>query len=278
MMQSEIHRKISSNSEDNLTSYFCSAFRYFANNEVLIEFLREASKINGQKLILSEIKNIQVYFWPKFNFPETRNRESDVILIFEEDGGRIVAMVIEAKYNSGLSNMPDEINEDRKKYNKNTITLGHQLSDEYCGIMCGQWLSDGLEGQLIQADWKLLVYITSNYEFPLDDIDQAIINIKRRKCKNTKHYCSSSVFEIYWLSWRTLYALLKQYKENHSQRYLSSEENYFFDLFEILDLRDLKEFKIFEALAPVADYEGYFLADCWGNYAAIPEYASFLKI
>ncbi len=119
------------------------------------------------------------------------------------------------------------------------IKYGHQLADQYCGIMCGKWaLTENGKTELANSDTKVLLYINAHYELPEADLREAINAIEKRM----KKHCVQKGMEcqinaenyIFWIGWRDLYNIIK---DSHS-KYTCGELNYLIDLEELLEIRD----------------------------------------
>lgn len=190
MFSAEVHGKVSITNpphqrmEDVLTSYVFSLFRYLNNLQAPLAFLREAKNLNDEKLEFDDLVSAQVYFWPRFNFPGIGFREPDVLLLLEEKGGGKIAAVIEAKYYSGLSNRVNDENgieeEDQSATTGPIFHYGHQLADQYCGVMCGRWNDEEVQNKLSQVNKKVLLYVTTHYELPSADLDEAAETILQK--------------------------------------------------------------------------------------------------
>lgn len=278
MLAAEIYGKMSGGNpahermEDILTSYVLSLFRYLNKLKIMEGFLRKARNIDGHNLTVAKIKSGDVFFWPLFNFGGTNSREPDAFIGLEEENGRKTAIVVEAKYDSGLSNVlgkgkPSEENEVKKlleKESKSLIKFGHQLADEYCGLKCGKWVFRKIHSKCdpqvyrTQAERKCLLYITSHYEFPKGDIKEVIEASKdTNRCKRASESCAVNAGkEIYWVGWRDLYAIIEemgmlQIPSKALTDYTAAEQYLISDLAEVLRIRGLQTFDPFRELKPV---------------------------
>lgn len=267
MLAAEIYGKISLNNppyqrmEDVLTSHVFSLFRYLKNLQLPTSFLREALNLRGEKLILNDLVSAQVCFWPRFSFPCIGFREPDALLLLEDISNGKVAAVIEAKYGSGLSNRGNNENDaEEDKEPSESFHYGHQLADEYCGVMCGLCNSgEEVQKELAQVNRKVLIFVTAHYEIPITDLEEAVDTIRKRaksKCTGKGIDCwKSCKTAIYWVGWRNLYTLINQ----HLVDYTGGELSYIKDLQEALELRNLQPFKKpFNNLFDVDEYERLF--------------------
>jgi len=250
--------------EDVLTSNVLSIFRYLNNMRVPTEFLRQSRNINGSTLNIGEIKRSVVYFWPYFCFEHTSKREADALLVVEEQPGNKTAIVVEAKYLSGLSNYYQNIEEyegdkniNRNKMIEQPVLLGHQLADEYCGVTQGMW-QEKITKELEQVHKRILLYITSDYETPLIDFREAISEIGSRKYQN-----STFETELYWIGWRNLHTILKNEFSRNYPEYSNGDKNFLEDLRKVLEQRKLIEFKLLEKLSQVDKYTRFHNTTLW---------------
>lgn len=260
MLVAEIHGKISPNypphqrMEDVLTSNVLSMFRYLNDIRLPIAFLCQAKNLKDQKLVLPDLNVAQVIFWPKFSFYSLGYREPDCLLLFDGTDCCRTAVIIEAKYDSGLTNIDNGNEEESNVVKEDSFIYGHQLADQYCGMFCGRWnLYGDINNKLTQAGRRVLIYLTAHYEFPQTDILDALKSIKKRVCKEKKAACwENAESNIYWISWRNLYTLIGQY----ISQYTGGERNYLRDLQDLLEVRNLLPFRDpFKELKDVDVYE-----------------------
>ncbi len=191
MLAAELYRKISPTNpphqrmEDVLTSYVFSLFRYLNDLSVPLAFLQCAQNLDERNLALHQINEVSVFFWPRFTFGTSRFREADVLLLLTHLKKGRTAVVIEAKYDSGLTNRSDGVtdgDESMDEQSETPICYGHQLADEFCGIKCGSWQSEEIRQNIHQAERKLLLYVTGNYEMPKTELQEAVRHIEKRRC------------------------------------------------------------------------------------------------
>lgn len=289
MLAAEAHGKISDTSppnqrmEDVLTSNVLSMFCYLSNLRIPTRFLSMATNLKDENFNISPLKIIRISFWPRFFLGSTRSREADALLILEEENGMRSAAAVEAKYESGLSNLFQTYRDTGKEQDGSddaaVIPLGHQLADEFCGIKCGHWdLPDAVGNELEAVQRKVLLYITANYDIPKVDIKEAWDKIRiSRKCIGSQKECSPES-DIYWVSWRGLYRILQEEKVQGFPGYSIGEHNYLADLIEILALRGLQTFEPFKSLDAVDPYSRFFtLPALFDKLTPVDGYNSFFK-
>jgi len=220
--------------EDLLTSDVFGTFRYLAPNSALIPCFKSAKNINNQNpVFLDDIVEADYYFWPKTT---TLNREPDVLLLLTKKDKSQVAIVVEAKYLSGKSNV--------SKIDPTDELLGDQLYDQYCELQRNNLLSVipwCYERSFLDESpsfnckkWpdnvlKYLFYVTSHNAFPTIDIEQSIRDLPPDDQHN-----------VCWLSWQQIYCTLKEHLPKLTQRY---ENLLVYDLLALLTRRRLKPFK-----------------------------------
>jgi len=278
MLAAEIHGKVSDSNppnqrmEDTLTSSVFSVFRYLNNCELLSKYLSKACNIHNKYLEFAEIDRAWIYFWPLFKFQGTGFRQPDALLFLQTKHGEKLAIVVEAKYEYGLSNILSKGStntEDNIVKKDADISFGHQLMDEYCGLKCGIWLFTESyldfdpQKELFETNQKYLLYVTANYEIPANDILEGLKTSPRFKhCVYTNENCSySAEEEVYWVSWRDLWMIIDEIgftKNNACIKYSVGERNLIRDLSQFLEVRELQPFNPFEKLAPLQIYQSRF--------------------
>ena len=180
------------NREDVLTSMFFGAFRREPTGKGILKFLNEAERILGSKPDFAkccQVKYGDYEFWPQWPSQDIGSCEPDVVITINRDGGKPLYVLIEAKYDSGISSLatPDG-------------TIKHQLAKEWCYLKR-------------EADWKKaepwMIYLTKDFgsSGPKKAIQEALdeVKVKQSEAANDIH--------ISWLSWRSL---SKLYDDNES--------------------------------------------------------------
>jgi len=235
--------------EDVLTSYIFSAFRYLNDQSVPLAFLSKAKNLSGQNFILKQVSDIYVFFWPCFSFGNGRFREADVLVLISKSSGEKVAVIVEAKYESGLSNLASvgmDLAHSQEFQVLNSVQFRHQLADEFCGIQCATFLAPEIRQKLEGVHQRLLLYVTANHVIPKLEIGEGIEEIRKRPC--SKPECVKKAEEnIYWVSWRHLHQILSDSRVYAP--YSMGERNFLFDLRRVLELRELDWFSPFTNLS-----------------------------
>lgn len=285
MLAAELYGKLSPTKpphqrmEDVLTSYVFSLFRYLNDLSFPLAFLQCAQNLGGRNLALDQINEVSVFFWPRFTLGTSRFREADVLLLLAHPKKGRTAVVVETKYESGLTNRSDGVTDGDESMDEQSETpdcYGHQLADEFCGIKCGSWLSEKICQNIHQTERKLLLYVTGNYEMPKTELQEAIRHIEERKCGKKRERTDCRIEaerDVYWVSWRHLHKILSDSTVHGS---LSAGESIMLrDLLSILELRELNWFSTpFANLHPIDAYESFMKADFWSWLQPVHEYKS----
>lgn len=278
MLQAELKGKLSPSRaphermEDVLTSYVFSLFRYLEDPLAPTEFLRRAHSLAGVPLDLAPLESAAVFFWPRFLLKDGRAREADVLMCLTQMGAPPLGVVVEAKYESGLSNIADPGAETGANVEAEAGTAGqllrNQLADEYCGIKCGTWGAE-IQRQLAGCRQKVLLYVTGDYVLPHAELAEAIKDIAGRRCDQAKDCAAEAERNIFWLSWRALHALLTE--DRLWETYRSAGKRLLEDVRSVLELRNLAAFTPFRSLVPIAEYRR--LWRLWCGLSPTEEYA-----
>ncbi|MEW6546787.1 MAG: hypothetical protein AB1446_07725 [Bacillota bacterium] len=271
MLAAELHGKVAAN-EDILTSHVFSIFRYISDLSIPLAFLSCARNLHNQALSLDSLAEAEVVFWPRFSLRGgSRWREADALLRLTDAQGRRVAVVVEAKCHSGLSNVPGGGVGGEEKSPEDDLarsTFGHQLADEFCGIKCGDW--QGLEHPLKPGEARFLIYVTQHYEMPRPELEEAVTEITKRPCQgpDCRLHAENS---IYWVSWRDLHGVLSQGNRlkycNHGQGRLLG------DLRQVLEARGLMRYSLsLSRLATPGAYERICQYGFWSRLVSVGTY------
>ncbi|HHV15313.1 MAG TPA: hypothetical protein GXX58_01890 [Gelria sp.] len=295
MLAAELHGKISDRNisdrmEDVLTSYVMSLFRYLNNLYIPLLFLSQARNLHGEFLHIGKtLSAVELFFWPKFSLNDKSSREPDALLVFSENLSNCdIAIEIEAKYLSGLSNIyTPEFDEDmdEDKGELEFLKYGHQLADEYCGLYCGNWnLETDTQKRLSLSERKYLVFITGHYELPRQDLLDAVYEVEQRKCYNTEINCGLNPGEnIFWVSWRQLSEILETESLAGYPDYSQGEINLLEDIRNMLIGRGLVPFTVWQNLQPVMVYKSFWERKAgidggyWAGLEVVSGYIPFLK-
>lgn len=244
MLAAELYGKVSirlTASEDVLTSYVLSLFRYLSDMRVLEDWLRRARNVAGQSLPIDRFTHADVAFWPRVRLPDGREREPDAVLALGDASGHHSVLVVEAKFHAGLSNQgpgsPLDQDDNAGGLNGETQLAGHQLADALVALSHGMWKRPKVIGQwLTKADATAVLYITAHHAMPVEDIP-------------------GSAADVYWLSWRALAEVLEQHGKGRYVGYSPGERNLLNDVYAILRRRKLLSFvNYLEELEPVEPY------------------------
>lgn len=254
MFAAEENGKISTlRSEDVLTCYVFSLFRYLNCFNVPTDFLCHARNLAGELLALKTPTAVKVKFWPKFSLTNGASfREADVLLLLTDEESVLTAILIEAKLHSGLSNGEGlsslGCQEHCASLNE-TINPGHQLADEYLGLTRNEWrIEPPLREALDKTHQRRLVYVTANHEMPQNDILEAISRFRDSADKKRARY------EIFWVGWWHLHKVIGMELNSKFSPYSTAERHLLEDVYRALSIRGLSQFHPFSCLDSVAGY------------------------
>ena len=197
MTIAEIHGKISSigsnlsdRMEDLLTSDTFGCMRYLPPETLLIPFLNKACSLWGNTLSIPEkIVDVHCLFWPWINTINRKPCEPDVVIGFELHDNQMHLVMIEAKYNSGLSSEEDE-----------GSNPNDQLARELDNLDVVSPNSFGWKKQYDVIS-RTLVFITTDIGIPRKTMEQSYAEYQKKR--NTTR-------NIYWVSWSSLTSILEQ--------------------------------------------------------------------
>lgn len=172
------------NREDALTSMFFGAFRREPTGRGILKFLNEAERILGSKPDFAKCCPVtydDYKFWPRWDRQENiASCEPDVVITINQNEGKPLYVLIEAKYDSGISSpaTPDG-------------PINHQLAREWCHLK--------READRKKAEpW--MIYLTKDFgsSEPRKAIQEAVGEIKVKQSE------VETDIRISWLSWRSL--------------------------------------------------------------------------
>lgn len=196
MTIAELHGKLSPDRlngchdrmEDLLTSDVFGTMKYAGWQFGFMEWLRSAtSPIDGASAALvlpkdDEINRLHYAFWPTL----INGREPDLLIGIESFNGKIVQIMVEAKYLSGASDVTLQDTETTFYYS------GNQIADQVNDF---PKTFPELNGKTIVACIHL--YVTAHYSCPTDVYENAIKFIEKID------------IPLYWLNWQSLPAFLR---------------------------------------------------------------------
>ena len=178
-------------------------------------------------------------------------READVLLLCEEENSEILALLVEAKHESGLHNLERDTEGEAEE---GFASSGHQLADECAALSSPVWhLPDEAMQAFQQARRRLLLYVTAHYELPRADLEEAVRVAGAGQGGGVAG--PQPATDLYWVGWRDLHTLLVNAGAAGFPGYSLGERNFLEDLREVLALRRLCDFQPFLGLKPVAAYE-----------------------
>jgi len=167
------------NMEDILTSTVFGVLQYLAPEDGLLPFLSEAVTLDGDRPLAhltSDARIARFDFWPWISEKGCAGCEPDVLLRLDPPSGRLVWVMIEAKYWSGKSSGEDS--EPGRPFD--------QLAREWDNLV-------HIAGD--EAD-AVLVYLTADVGIPQDEIEASLAEYRQKRQGLPPTIC--------WLSWRHL--------------------------------------------------------------------------
>jgi hypothetical protein len=278
MLIAELRAKISGGAppsdrlKDVLTLHVFSPLRYFGIVEELIDFLEAARNVSGDRLGLRPVEGVETFFWPRLALGG-RRREPDVLLLVSHGGTRRTAIVVEAKYQSGPSDleMVDGAKGDVVD-NESVGISGDQLADDFLALKHGEWWCFQERAlprpvSLMAEDTRRVLYVTTHYEMPVDVIRRAIEAVGADEARLAEQ-------SLFWVGWRELARILEE--TARSARDVGPLSRLLRDVHGVLKLRRLEPFRgIARELPAVFPYTRALAPrETWQNLVPVGEYES----
>lgn len=228
----ELHGKISATAtnlsermEDLLTSDTFGCMRYVPADRALVPFLRVAQSLDGELLAISDdVVRVRYSFWPWLTSPQAIPCEPDVVLGIEMPENQVHVVLIEVKYLSGLSSEEDNREEPNDQLARELDNLDAIVPSDL-----------GWSHQL-KVVRRSLVFVTQDMGIPRELIAQSLSEYQRKRNRET---------DVYWLSWRSLPAILESSLENE----INEERRVVLE--DMLKLLVRKELTVFLGVEPV---------------------------
>ena len=205
----ELKNKVPQNSsfiyaEDVLTSTVFGNIRYFKNQEILVNFLNEATDINDNYPKIEYENIFEIEFWKKYSsLNSSKINKPDLILL-----NKNYVILIECKYFSIL-NEENDIQYNKYHYNNQLLRYSTIINEYY------QNRSN-----------KMIIFLTNDNILPLDLLNKTVEKLDPQ-------------IKLYWLSWNKIYKTMR----NHDINCLEINEKYLYnDLMEFLKKRNLTGF------------------------------------
>lgn len=221
MMLAELHGKVSesvSGSEDVLTSYVFGVLETLDPEDLLLPWLRRATRLDGSSLVIPPCSLALFQFWPTLESRVlTRRVEPDVVVTLKDDFGVTTLILIEAKFRSGPSGLP----------------TGPECS-EVTGQLGQEWIALGelpaweAPGSPVKVRRRILLYVTADPGRPSAVMQQMVDEFAKRGIDAT-----SFRENLYWVGWRDLSLVIDE---------RSCDRKFILRLQELLDHRHLKVF------------------------------------
>lgn len=191
-MLAELHRKVPESvfgSEDVLTSYVFGVLETLHPEDLLLPWLRKATRLDGSSLAIPPCSLALFRFWPTLRSRAiTRDVEPDVIITLRDNSGVVTLILVEAKFRSGPSGWPTgpECSEVTGQLGREWIALSELPS----------WESPG---NPVKVRRRILLYATADSGRPAAVMQQMVDDFAKTGIDAT-----SFRENLYWLSWREL--------------------------------------------------------------------------
>ncbi|MCA9923384.1 MAG: hypothetical protein KC421_13475 [Anaerolineales bacterium] len=212
--------------EDLLTADVFAAFRYLPSDIGIIGFLRSIPGLESLIEKPDEHSTCTFHFWP---VGSAIGREPDVLLELEING-RILHIIIEAKYYSGPSDKDDE----EIEINGDPQRVGNQLGDQLHDLEYGVYRifqGSSRNTQLIlnsrQAN-RFLIYLTAHAVKPTYELSRV------------SSYYQQAESKLFWSSWYHVHDYFRSLRPQLAQF------PYSYILADVCALLDRKEFVTFQ--------------------------------
>jgi hypothetical protein len=205
--------RVHDRSEDLLTSDVFGTMQFVSDPSPFLAWLGQAVFVFDAERTLATMLPIdapattQMRFWPRF----ANRREPDVAILAEGSGGRVCLLVIEVKYESGLSNF----DVDSTSGESDEKLTGHQLVDQMAGMkrvgvegLCSEWFESNPSGE---AAWAHLL-ITCDRSIPHEAYEQ----VSARYGSRPADYSPTGQPLPFWLSWHLLLPVLQRLPGVHN--------------------------------------------------------------
>jgi hypothetical protein len=205
MIMAELKSKVSEviGMEDVLTSDVFGLIKYIDPDLILKDILNASVSFSDKKSFnVMKIIEASYYFWPKISFTyngRCKVREPDVVIILKGEDQTETAIIVEVKYRSGKSNIIEQQEQDDESHVRDQLV--EELMAVYSkDLSCEVTLAEKLE----RCGQKYLLYVTGHTMFPESDIVETATSIK------DNHITEFSISSMYWVSWYTIYNLIKK--------------------------------------------------------------------
>jgi len=180
MLAAQIHGKLKREEEDLedlLTSNVFGSIQYIPPEDGLVPILSAAERADGSQPLreLSEIFEVNYYFWRRLEFSNCYPCVPDVLICIKHINGKKTVVLVEAKYHSGKSSVEE-----------NDAFPTDQLAREWDNLVV-------LAKE--NAANPYLFYVTADITCPNADIKEAQSELARKRGFKA---------EIIWISWRKL--------------------------------------------------------------------------
>jgi len=177
--------------EDLLTGNVFGLWRYLPHQLGLIQFLETSQDLDGDMFTLPEdIESVNITFWPWLKEEGTKGAQPDVMIEIKTATHGAWLILIESKYLSGKSSLPDGGEEPNDQLAREMNNL-RRVSKEK------------------NTENYALLFITAHTVMPKWEMEESVEEL-------TSTTCDGSRGHFYWTTWRRLPMILQEQKSNCS--------------------------------------------------------------
>lgn len=177
--------------EDLLTGNVFGLWRYIPHQLGLIQFLETSRGLDGEKFTLpDDIELVDLSFWPWLKEEGMKGAQPDVVIEIKTADQGTWLVLIESKYLSGKSSLPD---------------MGQEPNDQLAREM------NNLRRVSNQKDIEnyALLYVTANTVMPRGEMEQSIEELSSKTGDGSRRH-------LFWTTWRRLPKILQELKKTCS--------------------------------------------------------------
>lgn len=182
MFAAQMHNKLCRHEEDMedlLTSNVFGVWRYLPPHLGLVQLLQTAERLDGARLSIgATVLAASLSFWPWLSQQAGKSAEPDVLVELTLSDSSKVLVMVEAKFHSPKSSLPDDStfpNDQLARQMQILRALARKTRARHYG----------------------LVYITAHTAIPRDDLQEAIDELRSKTGDGSDEH-------FYWTTWRSL--------------------------------------------------------------------------
>lgn len=171
--------------EDLLTGNVFGLWRYLPHQLGLIQLLETSQRLDGEILTLpDDIESVSLRFWPWLKEEGMKSAQPDVLIEIKTEGKSAWLVLIESKYLSKKSSLPDG---------------GQYPNDQLAREMNNLRRVSNQKG----VENYALLYITANTVIPRREMEESIEELALKTGDGSQGH-------LFWTTWRRLPTILKE--------------------------------------------------------------------